>query len=271
MFLRIAPELYLKRLLVGGFNKIFEVAKCFRNEGIDHTHNPEFTQIELYEAYADYRGLMRLVEDLMSHLVLNINGGLSITLDKQKINFAPPYKVRDWTEVLEESMNEPVTSLSDESLRLNLLEHGVELDPTDGRGMMLDKAYKKFVRPNIIQPTFLINHPIWLSPLAKRRSENANQVERFQLVVGGGVELVNGFSELNDPLDQRARFVEQDKLRESGDDEAQRIDDDFLEALEYGMPPAAGLGLGIDRLVSVLTDNHSLKEVILFPTLRPKS
>jgi len=178
--------------------------------------------------------------------------------------------VKDWTSLLEECLGESIAGMTDKSLRALFLKKGIELGNTRGRGAMLDQAYKKFVRPTIVQPTFLINHPVSLSPLAKRRAENPEQTERFQLVVGNGIELVNGFSELNDPNDQRARFEEQERLREAGDDEAQRLDDDFLEALEYGMPPAAGLGLGIDRLAALFTNSHSLKEVIFFPTMRPK-
>ncbi|KKU47585.1 lysine--tRNA ligase [Candidatus Uhrbacteria bacterium RIFCSPHIGHO2_02_FULL_47_29] len=271
LYLRIAPELYLKRLLVGGFTKIFEIARCFRNEGIDHAHNPEFTNVELYQAYIDYRDLMRLVEELMADLVSKLTGSLEFNFEKYHLDFTPPYAVKDWMLVLEEILGETIEHMTDDSLRLVLIEHGVELETADGYGAMLDKAYKKLVRPNIIQPTFLIDHPIRLSPLAKRHKDKPNRAERFQLVLGGGIELVNGFSELNDPLDQRSRFDEQERLRQAGDKEAQRIDEDFLECLEYGMPPAAGLGLGLDRLAALLTNNHSLKEVILFPTLRPKS
>lgn len=270
LYLRIAPELYLKRLLVGGFTKIFEIARCFRNEGMDHAHNPEFTQIELYQAYADYRDLMRLVEELMADLISKLTGSLEFNFEKYHLDFTPPYAIKDWTQALEEILGETIEHMTDDSLRLMLIERGVELENTDGYGAMLDKAYKKLVRPNIIQPTFLIDHPIRLSPLAKRHEDKPNRAERFQLVLGGGIELVNGFSELNDPLDQRVRFDEQERLRQAGDEEAQRTDDDFLECLEYGMPPAAGLGLGVDRLAALLTNNHSLKEVILFPTMRPK-
>ena len=270
LYLRVAPELYLKRLLIGGFTKIYEVARCFRNEGIDHAHNPEFTQIELYQAYVDYSYLMNLVEELMSALIMKISGKLELTYDGQLINFKRPYAVMEWLPTLEKAMGETIGPLSDDKLRILFIENGIEIEEFDSRGTMLDKAYKKFVRPFIVQPTFLINHPVCLSPLAKRSGNNSDSAERFQLVVGGGVELVNGFSELNDPIDQRSRLEEQERLRQAGDEEAQRIDDDFLEALEYGMPPAAGLGMGIDRLAALLTGNHSLKEVIMFPTMRPK-
>lgn len=270
LYLRVAPELYLKRLLVGGFTKVFEVARCFRNEGIDHAHNPEFTQIELYQTYTNYRGLMRLIEDLFGFLATSIFDSYEFKFEKKVISFAPPYAVKDWTELLDERLGESAVGLSDKALRALLAKKGVEVKETDGPGAMLDKAYKALVRPTIIQPTFLINHPVSLSPLAKRRAEEPSEAERFQLVLGNGIELVNGFSELNDPIDQRKRFEEQERLRAAGDEEAQRIDEDFLESLEYGMPPAAGLGIGFDRLTALFTNSHSLKEVILFPTMRPK-
>lgn len=271
LYLRVAPELYLKRLLVAGFPKIYEIARCFRNEGMDHAHNPEFTQIELYLAYADYRELMVVVEAMLTHVVSATLGTLEVEFNGRTINFAAPYKVQDWVETLEHAIGYPVEYLTDEQMREKFLESGVDLAPSDGRGAMYDAAYKKFVRPHIVEPTFLIDHPISLSPLAKRHVDRPNRAQRFHLVAGGGMELVNGFSELNDPLDQRERLMEQERLRAAGDDEAQRLDEDFLEALEHGMPPTAGLGMGLDRLAALLTGNHSLKEVILFPTLRPKA
>lgn len=270
LYLRVAPELYLKRLLVAGFPKIYEIARCFRNEGMDHAHNPEFTQIELYLAYADYRQLMGVVEEMLTHVIFATLGSLELTIDGRVIDFSAPYKVQDWVEALDNAIGYPVENLTDDEMREKFTESGVELLPSEGRGAMYDAAYKKFVRPHIVEPTFLIDHPICLSPLAKRHVDRPNRAQRFHLVVGGGVELVNGFSELNDPIDQRERFMEQEHLRAVGDDEAQRLDEDFLEALEHGMPPTAGLGMGLDRLAALLTGNHSLKEVILFPTLRPK-
>jgi lysyl-tRNA synthetase, class II len=271
LYLRVAPELYLKRLLVGGLTKVYEVARCFRNEGIDHAHNPEFTQIELYEAYSDYNKLMVRLENLLVELVNKTNGGLKIKFGEGELDFTPPFPRLDWVATLEKALTFSVADKSDDELRQALRGKGVEILDHEGRGAMLDAAYKKFVRPHITQPTFLINHPISLSPLAKKHPTLADRTERFQLVLGGGIELMNGFSELNDPLDQASRFAEQEELRAAGDDEAQRVDDDYIEALEYGMPPAAGVGIGIDRLVAVLTNNHTLKEVILFPTLRPKN
>ena len=270
LYLRVAPELYLKRLLVGGLPKIYEVGRCFRNEGIDHAHNPEFTQVEIYEAYVDYEQLRQRLEELLTVVVLATTGSLAVPYEGQTIDFTPPYTVNDWVEVLETALGYRIEGLDDESLRQQLIKSGVSLEKTDGRGAMLDLAYKKFVRPHLMQPTFLIDHPLCLSPLAKRHRSKADRAERFQLVLGGGVELMNGFSELNDPIDQAGRFWQQERLRRAGDEEAQWFDQDYIEALEHGMPPAAGVGIGLDRLTAVLTNNHSLKEVILFPTLRPK-
>lgn len=270
MYMRVAPELYLKRLLVGGIPRVYEIARCFRNEGMDHAHNPEFTQVELYQAFQDYRGLMTMLEDLLSHIVMKVHGTLEIPFGEQTINFAPPYPTLDFMDTLNTAIGMDLEALDDTKLRATLREKGVDILDHEGRAAMYDAAYKKYVRPNIIQPTFFINHPVELSPLAKRHRDNPKRVERFQLVLAGGNELMNGWSELNNPIDQRARFEEQEKLREAGDDEAQRIDEDYLEAMEHGMPPAAGVGMGIDRLTQVLTNQHSIKEVILFPTLRPK-
>ncbi|MDO8430161.1 MAG: lysine--tRNA ligase [bacterium] len=246
-YLRIAPELYLKRLLVGGLEKIFEIGRNFRNEGMDRDHNPEFTMLELYWAYQDYEGLMEGVKkwllDLTSSLDLD-----SVTHNGHKINLKS-----DWQTITYE---EAIKKYSGKNLKdLNIEE--------------IDETFKKDVRPNLIQPTFVIRYPKAISPLAKSCKDDKNFTERFQLVIAG-TELVNGFSELNDPADQRERMEEQEKRFRAGDQEASRLDEDFLEALEYGMPPAAGLGIGIDRLTALLTNTHSVKEIIIFPTLRPK-
>lgn len=270
LYLRVAPELYLKRLLVAGFPKVFEVARCFRNEGMDHGHNPEFTQIELYEAYADYQGLMTTLEQVLTRLVMGLHGSLTIPHGTGTIDFTPPYPRVDWVDALNRASGLSVDDLDDAALRDALLKKGVPVEPHEGRGAMLDGAYKKFVRPTIVQPTFFVDHPLELSPLAKSHPTKPGRVERFQLVLASGVELMNGFSELNDPIDQRRRFEHQEKLRHDGDDEAHRIDEDFIEALEHGMPPAAGVGIGIDRLAGIMANQSSIKEIILFPTLRPE-
>lgn len=271
LYLRIAPELYLKRLIVGGFEKVYEIARCFRNEGIDWAHNPEFTQVEFYQAYADYNDLMKLIEKFFIFLMKKINGGgTKIIYEKNEIDLAPPYERITFRDVLMKLGNCDIEQYPDrESMAKKAQEFGLEILPTDDRGKIMDEFFKKIVRPKIIKPTFVINHPIELSPLAKKIVDNQKYVERFQLIIGG-VELVNAFSELNDPIDQRERFVAQQKLREAGDTEAMQIDEDFVEALEHGMPPTAGLGMGIDRLAALLTNSHNIKEIILFPTLKPE-
>jgi len=270
LFLRIAPELYLKRLIVGGFERVFEIGRNFRNEGIDHSHNPEFTAIEFYQAYADYRDLMTMTEKMLVRVAEAATGKTSVEFDGHTIEFAGEYPRLTFKEAIKHYAHLDIDEYPDRaSLAKVAEERGVKVESSADRGAILDDLYKKTVRPHIIQPTFLIDHPVEILPLAKRVPNDPKHVESFQLVLGGGVELVKAFSELNDPIDQRSRFEEQEKLREGGDTEAQQMDEAFIAALETGMPPTAGFGMGIDRLVAVLTDSHSLKEVILFPTLRP--
>lgn len=269
MFLRVAPELYLKRLVIGGYDKVFEIARCFRNEGIDHQHNPEFTQLEAYWAYQDYQGLMKWMEKFYAQLVKNVNKTYVVKNGQDKINFKPPFKVLDFRKALEKEMKIDLEKTTTTQLISLGKKAGLSMDANWGRGKVLDELYKKFVRKHIIQPTFIIHHPLELSPLAKRMPKDPNYVERFQLVVKGA-ELCNAFSELNDPLDQEQRFKEQATLKDKGDDEAFEADADFVEALKYGLPPTAGLGFGIDRLVMILGDVDNIKEVIMFPTMRPK-
>lgn len=270
--LRVAPELYLKRLVVGGFERVFEIGRCFRNEGIDHSHNPEFTSIEFYQAYADYRDLMELTERLMPHLAHTVCGKMEVEFDGKVIDFTGPFPRITFRDAILEYGKIDIEAYADRAALAKAVEScGVKVAPSDDRGAILDNLYKKTVRPNIINPTFIIDHPTEILPLAKRTPANPAYVESFQLVLGGGVELIKAFSELNDPIDQKERFMEQEKLREGGDEEAQRLDTDFIEALEVGLPPTAGFGMGIDRLTAVLTNSHSLKEVILFPTLRPEA
>lgn len=271
LYLRIAPELYLKRLIVGGFEKVYEIAKCFRNEGIDQNHNPEFTQIEFYSAYSDYNDLMNLVEDFLPKIILAVGLPLKFKSEGQEVDFTPPYpraKMRDliikWAKIDIEDYPDREGMLKQAEL---LLKN--ETDRTADRGKLIDDIYKKFVRPHIVNPIFMIDHPVELSPLAKKKPDNPAYVERFQLLCVGGNELCNAFSELNDPLDQEERFREQVANEKRGNEESMPYDEDFVTALKYGMPPTAGLGMGIDRLVKLLVNAENLKEVILFPTLRP--
>lgn len=270
LFLRIAPELYLKRLIIGGFEKVYEIARCFRNEGIDHSHNPEFTQIEFYWAYADYNDLMVLTERFFVFLLTKLNKNLIVEYDGDKIDFTPPWPRKTFKQIIQDYAGFNIDDYPDqESIYQKAKELNLTLESHIGRGKILDEIYKKYARPFIVQPIYLIDHPIELSPLAKKKINDEKHVERFQLVCAKGFELTNAFSELNDPLDQEERFAAQEKLLHAGDDEAMSSDQDFVEALKHGMPPTAGLGLGIDRLTALLTNAPSLKEVIPFPTMKP--
>lgn len=269
-YLRVSPELYLKRLLVGGFEKVFEIARCFRNEGIDYSHNPEFTQIEFYWAYATYEDLMKLMEKFFAYLLPRLGLPMKIEYRDNKIDFAPPFPRKTFREILIEYAKLDIENYPDaDSLYHWAKKEKIEVKEGESRGHILDAIFKARARPKIINPLFMTDHPVDLSPLAKRRSDNSNYTERVQLLLGGGIELGNGWSELNDPLDQEERFKEQERFRQKGQ-EAQAHDADFVEALKHGLPPAAGLGMGIDRLTALLTNSRNLKEVILFPTLKPK-
>jgi len=280
LYLRIAPELYLKRLLVAGFEKVYEIARCFRNEGIDWAHNPEFTQIEFYEAFKDYNDFMKLTEELMTFLFekLSAEGGSTvggkmdflINYQGKKINFTPPYPRLSFREALIQYADFDLEKeRTEKGIKKIAKKKGLEISDKLDYGKILDEIFKEKVRSKIINPCFIVDYPIEISPLAKKTSNNPNYVERFQLIVAG-LEICNSFSELNDPFEQRERFNKQEKLKERGDEEAQRLDEDFLTAIEYGMPPAAGEGIGVDRLAAILCDVHNIKEVILFPTMRPK-
>ncbi|MFA5050557.1 MAG: lysine--tRNA ligase [Patescibacteria group bacterium] len=270
LYLRVAPELYLKRLIIGGFERVYEIAKCFRNEGIDASHNPEFTQIEFYQSYADYNVLMKLTEELFEYLLSNLEGKLTIEYQNNTLNFKPPYPRLEFRQAIKNETGLDIEEYRDlKGLIEQVKKLGITVEKSWDRGKILDELFKERVRPKLINPTFLIHHPIELSPLAKKCPDNPNYVERFQLLVAG-MEICNAFSELNDPLDQESRFDEQDKLREKGDQEAQGLDEDFVKALKYGMPPTAGEGIGIDRLALILTNTCNIREVILFPILRPK-
>jgi lysyl-tRNA synthetase class 2 len=268
LYLRVAPELYLKRLIIGGLERVYEVARCFRNEGIDRTHSPEFTQVEFYQAYADYQDLMQLTEELMVFLLKGLGLEMKREFQGQKIDFTPPYPRWDFREALIEKAGIDIDQYPErEYLAAEVRKKGLVVDEAWGRGRILDEIYKEFVLPQVKQPVFIINHPLELSPLAKKIKERPAYVERFQLLVNG-LETCNAFSELNDPGDQAARFKEQKKLQDKGDEEAQAADEEFITALKYGMPPTAGEGIGIDRLVNILTNTQNIREVILFPTLK---
>ncbi len=272
LYLRIAPELYLKRLIVGGFEKVYEIAKCFRNEGIDNNHNPEFTQIEFYWAYANYQDLMNLVEDLLPKIITAAGLPLKFKVGEDEVDFTPPYPRKTMREIIKEFAKIDIEDFPDQKTLYEKIKplHIEGVDEQTGYGKMVDEIYKTYARPHIINPIFMIDHPVELSPLAKRKADDNRYVERLQLVCVGGNELCNGFSELNDPLDQEARFKEQERLSAAGDEESMPYDEDFVTALKHGMPPTAGLGMGIDRLVKLLMNVQNLKEVILFPTLKPE-
>ena len=271
MFLRIAPELYLKRLVVGGMSRVFEVARCFRNEGIDTQHNPEFTQIELYIAYFDFEELMSFTEKLLSDAIQKTLGSEKITYQGHQLDFTPPYPRKTFSEVISQYTKIDITTCTDKkSLSAAAKKIGMTIEKSWGEGKILDELFKKYARPHIHGPVFITHHPLTLSPLAKKDIFNERVAERFQLLVEG-MEVLNGFSELNDPIDQKNRFDEQEKLRSQGDEEAQYIDTTYVESLEYGLPPTAGVGIGIDRLMQIVTNTNNIKEVILFPTLRNKS
>jgi len=268
LFLRIATELYLKRCIVGGLEKVYELGKDFRNEGVSHKHNPEFTMVETYEAYADYRDVMEMLEQLVATVATETTGGTTVAWKGAEIDFAPPWKRVDFREGLKEASGIDIRAHADaDSLRAAMRAAG--LDAPDGLpwAKLVDGILSQSLEPTLIQPTILFDYPLELSPFAKRREDDPDTVERFE-AFAGGMEIANAFTELNDPDDQRARFVMAGADRDAGDDEAQPMDEDFLAALEHGMPPTGGLGLGIDRLVMLLTDRHTIREVILFPAMR---
>ena len=273
LFLRISNELYLKRLIIGGLNRVYEFSKDFRNEGLDRIHNPEFTMLEFYQAYADYYQMMDLVEELISGTASQVLEGNDCRFEwmGQKIDLTAPWPRRPMLELLSEAVGERLDPGALERDRLESLcaEHGIETAPAMGAGKLIDELFSELVEPKLINPTFVTDYPVETSPLAKRHRHNPELTERFELIVGG-MELVNAFSELNDPLDQRSRFEAQMRLRDAGDEEAQVMDEDFLRAMEYGMPPTGGVGIGIDRIVMLLTDSSSIKDVIFFPQMRPE-
>ena len=270
LFLRVATELHLKRLVIGGFERVYEIGRVFRNEGVSTKHNPEYTLLEAYQAYADYQDIMRLVEEMVAYVAQQVLGHPQLTYGDAQIDLTPPWRRLTLREAILEHSDIDFEAHPDaESLRRAMAGLGVEAPATAGRGKLIDELLSTFVEPKLIQPAFLVDYPVELSPLAKRRADNPNLVERFEGFLAGR-EIANAFSELNDPLDQRQRFVEQARLRAAGDEEAETVDEDFLVALEHGMPPTGGLGIGIDRLVMALAGQQSIREVILFPQLRSK-
>jgi len=269
LYLRIANELYLKRLIVGGFDRVYEFAKDFRNEGMDRFHNPEFTQVELYVAYKDYQWMMHFVENLISTVAQEVMGSKKIMYQGEEIDLTPPWRRLSMLDSIQEFAGIDIRGMDEETLRRTLRKMDIDENPSMGYGKLVDELFGEKVESKLIQPTFITDYPVEMSPLAKRHRSEQGLVERFEPIIGGK-EIGNAFSELNDPIDQRARFMEQMKLREKGDDEAQLLDEDFLRALEYGMPPTAGLGIGVDRLTMLLTNVVSIRDVILFPHMRPE-
>ena len=268
-YLRIADELYLKRLIVGGFNGVYEISKDFRNEGMDRTHNPEFTMMELYVSYKDYEWMMNYVEKMINKICLDVFNSTEFVYEGNQVNFKTPWKRISMLDAIQEETGLEVMSASIEQLKELCKKYGSDIKGLDGKMKLIDELFSVAVQPKLIQPTFIIDYPLELSPLAKKHRSKTGVVERFEGYAAGR-ELCNAFSELNDPLDQRERFEGQAKMREEGDEEAHQIDEDFVRALEYGMPPTAGLGIGIDRLVMILTNQSSIRDVIFFPQMRPE-
>ena len=269
LYLRIANELYLKRLIVGGFEGVYEFAKDFRNEGMDRTHNPEFTVMEIYVAYKDYNWMMDFTEQMIEKVALDVVGSTSVQVGENTISLKAPFKRVTMRDSILEFTGFDINGKSEEELHAACKSMGIETNATMGKGKLIDEIFGEKCEGNYIQPTFITDYPIEMSPLCKRHRENPELTERFELMVNGK-EIANAYSELNDPIDQRERFEEQMRLSEKGDDEAMFIDQDFLRALEFGMPPTSGMGIGIDRLVMLLTNNSSIQEVLFFPQMRPE-
>ena len=269
LYLRIANELYLKRLIVGGFDGVYEFAKAFRNEGMDRTHNPEFTMVELYVAYKDYYWMMEMTESLLEKVAIELNNSTIVKLNDKEINFKAPFKRISILESIKEYTGIDVSQMNVNELFETAKNLGIEVDNTMGKGKLIDEIFGEKCEHNYVQPTFIIDYPKEMSPLTKEHRDNPELTERFELLVNGK-ELANAYSELNDPIDQLERFEDQLKLSEKGDDEAMFIDNDFVRALEYGMPPTSGIGIGIDRLIMLFTNNASIQEVLFFPQMKPE-
>lgn len=269
LYLRIANELYLKRLIVGGFDGVYEFSKNFRNEGMDRTHNPEFTAMEIYVAYKDYHWMMNFTEQLLEHCAVSVNGSSESQFGEHTINWKAPYPRVSMREAIQKFTGFDIKGKTEDEIRAFALSIGIEVNDTMGKGKLIDEIFGEKCEPNFIQPTFITDYPVEMSPLTKKHRSEEGLTERFELMVCGK-EIANAYSELNDPIDQRERFEEQLRLSEKGDDEAMFIDQDFLRALEYGMPPTSGLGIGMDRLIMFLTNNESIQEVLFFPQMRPE-
>ncbi len=270
LYLRIANELYLKRLIVGGFDGVYEFSRNFRNEGMDRTHNPEFTCMEVYVAYKDYIWMMKNTETLIEKIALEVNGSTDLQVGDKTISFKTPFNRMTMVDAIKTYANVDISGMDEDRLREVCKELHIETTPAMGVGKLIDAIFGEKCEPHLVQPTFIIDYPIEMSPLTKKHRDNPALTERFELFVNGK-ELANAYSELNDPIDQRERFEEQLKLSEKGDDEAMFIDQDFLRALEYGMPPTSGLGIGIDRLVMFMTNSPSIQDVLFFPQMRPEN
>lgn len=269
LFMRIANELYLKRLIVGGFDGVYEFGKMFRNEGMDRTHNPEFTSLEFYVAYKDYNWMMTFTEEIFEKVALATNGQTLVKVGENEIEFGGEFTKLSIAGAIEKYTSINVEGMDEETLRTHCKSWGIEVDATMGTGKLIDEIFGEKVEANLIQPTFIIDYPVEMSPLTKKHRSKPGLVERFELFINGK-EIANAYSELNDPVDQRERFEEQIKLTERGDDEAMAMDEDFLRSLEYGMPPTAGIGIGIDRLTMLMTNQVSIQEVLFFPQMRPE-
>lgn len=269
MYLRIANELYLKRLVVGGFDWVYEFSRNFRNEGIDRTHNPEFTILEFYVAYKDYLWMMEITEQLIEKVALDLHGTTELQVGDQTISFKAPFRRIGILDAIKETTGYDVYGMDEQNLRDVARKLGIEVDETMGIGKLIDEIFSEKCEGGFIQPTFIMDYPVEMSPLTKRHRSKPGLVERFELMVNGK-EIANAYSELNDPLEQRERFEEQVRLKDKGDDEAMFIDYDFLRALEYGMPPTAGIGIGVDRLAMLMTNQRSIQEVLFFPQMRPE-
>lgn len=270
LYLRISLELPLKRLIVGGYEKVYEMGRVFRNEGVDRMHNPDFTMLEFYWAYADYKDMMKLTEEMFEHVLKNVLKKTKIDYEGKEIDFKTPWPRVEYANLIKEYTKLDIESLNRDALAKEAKKLDVPVDKSFSKGKITDEIYKKYVRPKVWEPTFVIHHPSEMYPLAKQRSEKPEEAETFQLLVGGGWELVKAYSEQNDPVEQKKAFDAQESLFKKGLRDAQREQPNFIEALEYGMPPTAGLGMGIDRLVTLLTGSHSLRDMILFPSMKPK-